>query len=590
MKTTVAVAIALSLCGVLPFVARPAVALPVAADEQNESLTTAIEDSTTIKPLEPTTENVVQTTAEPEVGTTEYVVQTTTESEVGTTEYVEITTKPISDTSTNIEVQTTAEPEVSTTEYVEITTEPIPDTTIENVVQTTTEPPPEETSSSTEVSIPTTMEPEKNVEDGNNTMPAEVVKDKLSEQIRKILRHYQRPDPVGFPGAPIPDPLSIPPMNKDFGMVFMTFKNMTVHGLSKFKVEHVNTDLKNMRVYVLLKIKRMYVLGNYTMRSWLSRPAAGPFNVTLIDVEAAAEAALEPDEDGVLQATDTEMDMQFKDCELDFKNLGFGASMLQGVISTMGSVLFEGIKPFIINEVNTNLRADVNAQVKAITSKLPKLTMPVPDMAVAEGRAYVRRMGFDPYHIADRHIKEGPLNFTITELTIAGLSNFQRVGDIGLQVRGPVLQLAVHVITGSVNGSLRWSYQLGLVKTFGRTGVSNFTVDHIQVRALVNQTLDIRNKPVLEKLDIEVGKIEVQMDRKEPLDYVIEIAVNSLPSLLRHIIVDALEEPIKMKVQTILDDVKVEKLVEDRLPELDRLAGDETTTASLTTPRPSLSS
>ncbi|XP_026813251.1 uncharacterized protein LOC113553887 [Rhopalosiphum maidis] len=554
MKTAVAVAIALSLCGVLPFVARPAVALPVAVDEQNESVTTTVEVSTTAQPLEPTTEKVIQTTAEPVVETTEYV---------------ETTTTPIPDTTTDIELQTTTEPVVSTTEYVEITAEPTPDTTTENVVETTTETL-EVTTTSTEVSIPTTTV----TESANNTMPVEVVKDKLSEQIRKILKHYQRPDPVGFPGAPIPDPLSIPPMNKDFGMAFMTFKNMTVHGLSKFKVEQVNTDLKNMRVYVLLKIKRMYVLGNYTLRSWLTRPAAGPFNVTLIDVEAAAEAALEPDEDGVLQATDTEMDMQFKDCELDFKNLGFAASMLQGVISTMGSVLFEGIKPFIITEVNTNLRADVNAQVKAITSKLPKMTVPVPDMAVAEGRSYVRRMGFDPYHIADRHIKEGPLNFTITELTVAGLSDFQRVGDIGLQVRGPVLQLAVHVITGSVNGSLRWSYQLGLTKTFGRTGVSNFTVDHIQVRALVNQTLDIRNKPVLEKLDIEVGKIEVQMDRKEPLDYVIEIAVNSLPSLLRHIIVDALEEPIKMKVQTILDDIKVEKLVEDRLPELDRLAGD----------------
>ncbi|KAF0705458.1 Uncharacterized protein FWK35_00038500 [Aphis craccivora] len=255
----------------------------------------------------------------------------------------------------------------------------------------------------------------------------------------------------------------------------------------------------------------------------------------------------------------------------------------------MGPLLFEGIKPFIINEMNTNLRSNFNAQVKVITSKLPKLTMPVADMAVAEGRAYVRRMGVDPYHIADRHINEGPLNFTITELTIGGLSNFQRVGDIGLQVHGPVLQLAVHVITGSVNGSLRWSYQLDLFETFGRTGVSNFTVDHIKVHALVNQTLDIRNKPVLEKLDIEVGKIEVQMDRKEPLDFVIEIAVNSLLSLLRHIIIDALEEPIKMKVQTILDAVKVDKLVEDRLRDLDRLAGDEMKAASLT-PRPSLSS
>ncbi|XP_029344336.1 uncharacterized protein LOC100166777 isoform X2 [Acyrthosiphon pisum] len=518
MKTTVAVvAIALSLCGLFPFVT---VALPVPGDGQNESVAAATElQTTTVLPVDTTTESVSPTATVP------------------------------TDTTTEIVNETTAEP-------LETTTNDVVPTTNDDVVPTL-----ELATSEATTAV-------------NNTLPVEVVKDKLSEQIRKILKHYQHPDPVGFPGAPIPDPLSIPPMNKDFGVAFMTFKNMTVHGLSKFKVENVNTDLKNMRVYVLLKIKRMYVLGNYTLRSWLSRPASGPFNVTLIDVEAAAEAALEPDADGNLQATDTEMDMQFKDCELDFKNLGFAASMMQGVISSMGSVLFEGIKPFIINEVNTNLRADVNAQVKAITSKLPKMTVPVPDLAVAEGRKYVQRMGYDPYHVADRHIDEGPLNFTITELTVSGLSSFHRVGDIGLQIRGPVLQMSVHVITGAVNGSLRWSYRLGLSKTFSRTGVSNFTVDHIQVRAVVNQTLDIRNKPVLDKLDIEVGKIEVQMDRKEPLDYVIEIAVNSLPSLLRHIIVDALEEPIKAKAQTILDDVQVEKMVEDRLPELDRMVGD----------------
>ncbi|XP_001945904.1 uncharacterized protein LOC100166777 isoform X1 [Acyrthosiphon pisum] len=542
MKTTVAVvAIALSLCGLFPFVT---VALPVPGDGQNESVAAATElQTTTVLPVDTTTESVSPTATVP------------------------------TDTTTEIVNETTAEPlETTTNDVVPTTTEDVVPTTTEEVVPTTTE---DVVPTNNDDVVPTlelaTSEATTAV---NNTLPVEVVKDKLSEQIRKILKHYQHPDPVGFPGAPIPDPLSIPPMNKDFGVAFMTFKNMTVHGLSKFKVENVNTDLKNMRVYVLLKIKRMYVLGNYTLRSWLSRPASGPFNVTLIDVEAAAEAALEPDADGNLQATDTEMDMQFKDCELDFKNLGFAASMMQGVISSMGSVLFEGIKPFIINEVNTNLRADVNAQVKAITSKLPKMTVPVPDLAVAEGRKYVQRMGYDPYHVADRHIDEGPLNFTITELTVSGLSSFHRVGDIGLQIRGPVLQMSVHVITGAVNGSLRWSYRLGLSKTFSRTGVSNFTVDHIQVRAVVNQTLDIRNKPVLDKLDIEVGKIEVQMDRKEPLDYVIEIAVNSLPSLLRHIIVDALEEPIKAKAQTILDDVQVEKMVEDRLPELDRMVGD----------------
>lgn len=327
-------------------------------------------------------------------------------------------------------------------------------------------------------------------------------------------------------------------------------------------------------MYVLLKIQRMYVLGNYTLKSWFGRPAAGPFNVTLIDVDAEAAAALVPDEDGNLQANETEMDMRFRDCELDFKNLGFTATMFQGIISSVGSVLFDGIKPFIISEVNTNLKSDVNAQVKAITSKLPKMTVPVPDLAINEGRAYVRRMGYDPYRVADQHIKQGPLNFTVSELVVKGLSDFRRVGDIGLQVHGPVLQMTMHVVTGAVNGSLRWQYRLGLTKTFSRAGVSNFSAEHVQVRAVVNQTLDIRNKPVLDGLDIEVGKVAVQMDRQEPLDYVIEVAVNSLPALLRHIIVDVLEEPIKMKVQEILNDVQLERMVEERLPELDRLAGE----------------
>lgn len=336
-------------------------------------------------------------------------------------------------------------------------------------------------------------------------------------------------------------------------------------------------------MYVLLKIKRMYVLGNYTLKSWFGRPAAGPFNVTLMDVDAEAAAALEPDEDGNLQATETDMDMRFKDCDLDFKNLGFTASMFQGILSSVGSVLFEGIKPFIVTEVNTNLRADVNAQVKAITSKLPKLSVPVPDLAVAEGRAYVRRMGYDPYHVADRTVKEGPLNFTVREMTVRGLSDFRRVGDIGLQVRGPVLQIAVHVITGAVDGTLKWQYRLQLASAFQQSGVSNFTAEHIQVRALVNQSLDIREKPVLDELQIEVGRVAITMDRQEPLGYVLEVAVNSLPTLLRHMIVDALEDPIRMKVQTLLDEVQLEKMVEERLPELDRLEGQNSRNVTATT-------
>jgi len=208
------------------------VALPLAGDGQNESVASDTElQTTTVLLVDTTTESVSPIAVEAVDSTTENADQTT--AAVPT------------DTTTEIVIETTTEPaETSTEDVVQTTTEDVDQTTTEYVVPTTTE---DVAPTTTEPLELTTSEATTAV---NNTLPAEVVKDKLSEQIRKILKHYQHPDPVGFPGAPIPDPLSIPPMNKDFGVAFMTFKNMTVHGLSKFKVENVNTDLKNMRVSV----------------------------------------------------------------------------------------------------------------------------------------------------------------------------------------------------------------------------------------------------------------------------------------------------------------------------------------------------
>lgn len=42
---------------------------------------------------------------------------------------------------------------------------------------------------------------------------------------------------------------------------------------------------------------RLVVLGNYTAKSWFKK-AAGPFNVTILDVTSSGAAALTRDEDG----------------------------------------------------------------------------------------------------------------------------------------------------------------------------------------------------------------------------------------------------------------------------------------------------
>lgn len=85
------------------------------------------------------------------------------------------------------------------------------------------------------------------------------------------------------------------------------------------------------------------------------------------------------------------------------------------------------------------------------------------------------------------------------------------------------------------------------------------------------QSIDVSQHPVLRKLDINVGKILLDMSGLGKLDIVAETIVNTLPDLLRHIIVDATEIPIKIKAQEILDRIDVEQLVDKNLPELDRI-------------------
>ncbi|KAL1116482.1 hypothetical protein AAG570_004954 [Ranatra chinensis] len=65
---------------------------------------------------------------------------------------------------------------------------------------------------------------------------------RLSEQARAVMEHYKQEDPIGLPGAPIPDPMVIPKIKKGI----FDLKNLHIYGLSKFKIEKFDLDLDNM--------------------------------------------------------------------------------------------------------------------------------------------------------------------------------------------------------------------------------------------------------------------------------------------------------------------------------------------------------
>jgi hypothetical protein len=202
---------------------------------------------------------------------------------------------------------------------------------------------------------PTLLADEESVSNASTSAQIAQGEKQLGDQIRAILKHYQQPDPIGLPGAPVPDPMSVPDMKHSFSMFTMNLNSIKVYGLSKFRIEHIRSELALMQVSVALHIETLDIRGLYTLASWLSS-SAGDFTVKLTGVNVQGLARLEVGNDGKLHAQDIDMDLTFDNIDMDFQNLGFLASVFQSFINSVGSFIFDSIKPYILKEVNTNIR------------------------------------------------------------------------------------------------------------------------------------------------------------------------------------------------------------------------------------------
>ncbi|XP_019700204.2 uncharacterized protein LOC109503583 isoform X2 [Harpegnathos saltator] len=392
---------------------------------------------------------------------------------------------------------------------------------------------------------------------------------RLGDQIRAILKHYQQDDPVGLPGAPIPDPMPVPDMKHSFSMYTMHFKQINVYGLAKFRIEHVESELARMQVSVAVKIDILDIRGLYTLASWLSK-SAGDFSVKLTGVNVQGIARLEVGTDGKLQAQDIDMDLTFDKIDLDFKNLGFLGSVFQGVINSIGTFMFDSIKPFILKEVNMNVRGEVNKQISQLPQYFPNSISPF-DMAVAEARKQVRLMGYDPYRVQDYTQSAGVFTVTSSHTWITGLASFYRMGNITITMEKGNVYLLLDIGTQELTGKTHW--EVSVIGGFlSRAGTMSFTVQYFRMQIKLGQPLDTRKRASLEELELELGNIQTRIHGAGTLDYLMEASVNILPNLLRYQIMDAIEGPLKRRIQEELNKMDVEKLIDDKIPEIEEQA------------------
>ncbi|OXU19729.1 hypothetical protein TSAR_002046 [Trichomalopsis sarcophagae] len=392
---------------------------------------------------------------------------------------------------------------------------------------------------------------------------------RLGDQIRAILKHYQQPDPIGLPGAPIPDPMDVPNMKQSFSMFTMNLNSIKVYGLSKFRIEHIRSELALMQVSVGLDIENLDIKGLYTLSSWISS-SAGDFTVKLLGVKVEGLAKLEVGNDGKLHAQDIVMDLTFENIDLDFKNLGFFASLFQGVINSVGSFVFDSVKPYILQEVNTNVRGEVNKHISTLPNYFPNSISPF-DMAVAEARKQVSDMGYDPFKVKDYSQSMGMFTVTSSHTWLTGLASFYRMGNITLSMENGIVYAVMDIGTQEIEGRTHWDVSV-IGGVLSRAGTVSFTVEYFRVQLNLSQPLDTRKRATLEELDFELGNIQTRIHGAGTIDYLVEAGVNILPNLLRNQIMDALEGPIRRRIQDELDKVNVEKLIHEKIPDIEERA------------------
>ncbi|XP_026484646.2 uncharacterized protein LOC113392431 [Vanessa tameamea] len=394
--------------------------------------------------------------------------------------------------------------------------------------------------------------------------------EKMSEYIIEVLEHFKKPNPVGIPGAKVPDPYRVPDMKQSISLGTLYFKNTAVYGISKFRILYVNAEIRAMEVHASLAIDKLQAKGDYTMSTWLNK-VQGPFTVDITGIKIIAKANLGVERDGKLRAQDIAIDIAFSTIAMNFENAGFFGGMLQGVVNSIGTFLFDSIKPYILKEAYTKAREEINKKLDEVAGDMqfPNSISPL-DMVIADVRKKVRDMQMDPYKIDDYNTTASVFTVSLSNTWVTGISSFQRVGNITLKMENNTVIADFEIGTQKLQGTTQWEIAAisGLISRAGRAA---FSVEYISGRVILAQHLDTRKRPVFRDLDLDIGNIQVRFDGAGTLDYVVEFAVNVLPNLLRYQIMDALEGPIKEKVQQELNKINVEEMIKQELPKVDEM-------------------
>lgn len=318
----------------------------------------------------------------------------------------------------------------------------------------------------------------------------------------------------------------------------------------------------HLQVEAAMFIDKLLTSGQYRYSSFmLSRN--GIYSVDIRNLLVTARANLGVQRDGKLRAQDITMDLKHESIDVNFENID---PILAGLIKDARNVIFDTVKPYMLQDAYTKARTAIDTELEKTTAGLEfPNSLPPLDMILIDVGKKIRDLGLDPYRIKDYVINDTVsfVSGALYNTCVTGVSTFHRVGNITMNVANGNAILEFEVGTKAIDGKTYWNITVGKVIT--KTGKTSFSIEQISLRVVLNQPLDVRKKPILKDLQIEIGNLQMRSHGAGTIDYILEIAVNILPNLLRYQIVDVLEWAFKNKIQDELDKINVEETIKQEL-------------------------
>lgn len=297
----------------------------------------------------------------------------------------------------------------------------------------------------------------------------------------------------------------------------------------------------------------------------------GGFTANITGIKITALTTLGVERDGKLRAHDITMDVNFNNIAVNFENSGLLVGLLQGLFNSIGTILFESIKPNLLKEAYTNMRTEINKKIDQVVGDIefPNTITPL-DMVIVDARNKIRDVKMDPLRIDDYNTSAGWVNIYLKNTWLYGLSTINRVGNVSLKVENKTVVADFSIGTEEMLGSTDWEISgcRGLISSFG---TSSFSVKYIRGHFILVQPLDTRKRMMLKTLELDVGNVQLRFDGAGTLDYLFEFSTNILPNVLRYQIVDAIQNPLKWKLQGELDQIDIEEAIKNELPRIDKL-------------------